>query len=206
MFQTSIPNNFGTRAQLYGRQFFHRLRVGEGWFQDGAGTLLLLHILSLLLHQSHLRLSGIWFRRPGSPVLDWRWLWRANTWGLTRHILALAAALRTPFGPHAMPLSSCHLNRHVLYSHPPPLPSKCACKPHSSSFCQNLLPILSSCFQPHPCYYSTFSWPPSPCISPFNQPSDPVASSLTTCNGLLAYGSTAVMPLLAYNYSTPSLL
>ena len=135
-----------------------------------------MHILSLLLHQSHLRLSGIRFRRPGSPVL----LRRANTWGLTRHILALAAALRTPFGPHAMPPSSCHLNRHALYSHPPPLSRKCACNPHSSSFCQNSLPILSSCFQPHPCYYSTSSWPPFPWISPFNQPSGPVASSLTT--------------------------
>lgn len=86
----------------------------------------------------------------GEPVLDWHWLQRANTRGLTWRILALAAALRTPFGPHAMPLSSCQLNRHFLYSHSSPLPSKCGCKPHSSSFCRNLPPLYHPVFSPIP--------------------------------------------------------
>ena len=144
------PQPFWHKGSILWKTFLSQAEGGRGMVSGWSGTLLLLHILFLLLCQPHLRLSGIWFWRLGSPVLDWHWLQRDNTWGPTWHILALAAALRTPFGPHAMPLSSCQLNRHFLYSHPPPLPSKCACKPCSSSFCQNLLPFYHPVFSPTP--------------------------------------------------------
>ena len=189
------PQPVWHKGSILWKTFLSQTEGGRGMVSGWSGTLLLLHILFLLLlRQPHLRLSGIWFRRLGSPVLDWHWLQRANMWGLTWHILALAAALTTPFGPHAMALSSCQLNRHFLYSQPPPLPSKCACKPHSSSFSQNLPPILSSCFQPHPCYYSMSSWPPFPWISPFNRPSGPADSSHTTW---LVMASLFTAPLLS---------
>lgn len=143
------PQPFWHKGSILWKIIFLQTKDGRGMVSGWSGTLLLLHIL-FLLRQPHLRLSGIWFQRLGSPVLDWHWLQRANTWGLTWHILALAAALRTPFGPHAMPLSSCQLNRHFPYSHSSPLPSKCACKPHSSSFCRNLPPLYHPVFSPIP--------------------------------------------------------
>ena len=62
--------NFGTRDQFHGRQFFHRLRVGERWFGDDSNTLHLLCILFLfLLYLLYLRSSGIRSLRLETPVL-----------------------------------------------------------------------------------------------------------------------------------------
>ena len=64
-----ILDSFGTRDRICGRQFFHRLGVGEG-FQDDSSALHLSHTLFLLLlHQLHLRSLGIRSQRLGTPVL-----------------------------------------------------------------------------------------------------------------------------------------
>ena len=66
------PQHFGTRGWLCGRQFFHGVDVG--WFWDDSSTLHLLCILFLLLlHQLHLRLSGIRSQRLGTLVLGVSW-------------------------------------------------------------------------------------------------------------------------------------
>ena len=66
-----VPNLFGTRDQLHGRQFFHG-SGGRAWFQDDSNTLCLLCTLFLsLLHQLHLRSSGIRSQRLGTPVLSY---------------------------------------------------------------------------------------------------------------------------------------
>ena len=66
--KTVVPNLFGTRDRFPGRQCFHGLGVGM-WFQDDSSALHLLCTLFLLLHQLHLRSSGIRSRRLGTPVL-----------------------------------------------------------------------------------------------------------------------------------------
>ena len=66
--EAAVPNLFGTRDQFCGRQFFHGQDRGMvwGWFK---------HIHSLctlflsLLHQLHLRSSGITFWRLGTTDL-----------------------------------------------------------------------------------------------------------------------------------------
>ena len=66
-----VPNLFGTRDQLHGRQFFHG-SGGRAWFRDDSNTLRLLCTLFLsLLHQLHLRSSGIRSQRLGTPVLSY---------------------------------------------------------------------------------------------------------------------------------------
>ena len=66
-----VPNLFGTRDKFLGRQFFHG-SGGRAWFWDDANTLRLLCILFLsLLHQLHLRSSGIRSQRLGTPVLSY---------------------------------------------------------------------------------------------------------------------------------------
>ena len=44
-----VPSLFGTRDQFHGRQFFHRLGLGGGWFLDDSSALHLLCTLFLLL-------------------------------------------------------------------------------------------------------------------------------------------------------------
>ena len=67
----AIPNFFGTGDRFRGRQFFHGLRVGWGWFRDDSNALHLLCTLFLLrLHQLHLRSSGIWSRKLGTHGLN----------------------------------------------------------------------------------------------------------------------------------------
>ena len=58
-------NLFGTGDWFCGRQFFNGL--GWGWFWEDSNTLHLLCtlFLLLLLHQLHLRASGIWSWRLG---------------------------------------------------------------------------------------------------------------------------------------------
>ena len=66
---TVVPNLFGTRHRFHGRQFFHGQVLG-GWFGDTPSGLHLLCILFLLLlHQLHLRPSGIRFQRLRTPAL-----------------------------------------------------------------------------------------------------------------------------------------
>ena len=67
----AIPNFFGNGDRFRGRQLFHRLRVGCGWFRDDSSALHLLCTLFLLqLHQLHLRSSGIRSPRLGTPGLN----------------------------------------------------------------------------------------------------------------------------------------
>ena len=37
--RTLVSNFFGTRKLFHGRQYFHRLELREGWFQDDSRTL-----------------------------------------------------------------------------------------------------------------------------------------------------------------------
>ena len=58
-FRAAVPKLFGTREQFHRRQFFPRTGVGE-WFWDDSHMLhLLCTLFLLLLHQLHLRSSGI---------------------------------------------------------------------------------------------------------------------------------------------------
>ena len=60
-----VPNLFGTRGQFCGRQFLH----GQG-FQGDSSTLYFLCTLFLsLLHQLHLKSSGIRSQKLGTPAL-----------------------------------------------------------------------------------------------------------------------------------------
>ena len=64
-----VPHLFGTRDLFPRRQFFYRRR--RGWFQDDSSTSrLLCTLFLLLLHQIHLRSSGIRSCRLGIPALD----------------------------------------------------------------------------------------------------------------------------------------
>ena len=63
----SDPNSFGTRDHFHGRQLFHG---GWGWFGDDSSTWhLLCTLFLLLLHQLHLRPSGIRSQSLGTPAL-----------------------------------------------------------------------------------------------------------------------------------------
>ena len=71
-FRAAVLTFFGTRDRFCGRQFFHGLGLGlGGWFQeDDASTLhLLCTLFLLLLHQLHLRSSGVRSWRLGAPDL-----------------------------------------------------------------------------------------------------------------------------------------
>ena len=68
--KTVVPNLFGTRDRFPGRQCFHGLGVGM-WFQDDSSALhLLCTLFLLLLHQLHLRSSGIRSWRLGTPAIS----------------------------------------------------------------------------------------------------------------------------------------
>ena len=61
-----VPNLFGPRARFHRRQFFHGLGQ-EGWFQDNSNALhFLCTLFLLLLHQLHLRSSGLRFQEVGT--------------------------------------------------------------------------------------------------------------------------------------------
>ena len=68
-FRSAVPNLFDTRDQFRGGQFFYGL--GErGMVRDDSSTLRLLHTsFLLLLHQLHIRSSGIRSWRLGTFVL-----------------------------------------------------------------------------------------------------------------------------------------
>ena len=68
--RAAVPNLFGTRDHFHGRQFFQGPGVG-GWFWDDSSALhLLCTLLLLLLHQLHLRSSGIRSWGLGTPALE----------------------------------------------------------------------------------------------------------------------------------------
>ena len=73
----TVPKLLGTKDWFHGRQFFHRPGEG-GWFQDGI-------YLHSLLHQLHLRSSGIrsWRLRTPARCCQWKgplgWLWDPST-------------------------------------------------------------------------------------------------------------------------------
>jgi len=74
--RAAVPKLFGTKDQFPGRQFFHGTGRGNGfrmiqWFQDDSSSLCLLCTLFLLLlHQLHLRSSGIRSWLGGGGVGD----------------------------------------------------------------------------------------------------------------------------------------
>ena len=71
-FKVAVPSLFGKREWFCGTQFLHG-SDGGGWFGDNSSVLhLLCTLFLLLLHQLHLRLSGIRSQRLGTPDL--------NTW------------------------------------------------------------------------------------------------------------------------------
>ena len=62
-----VPSLFCTRGQLCGRQFF----LWMGWFlDDSSASHVLCTLFLLLLHQLHLRSSGIRSQRLGIPSLN----------------------------------------------------------------------------------------------------------------------------------------
>ena len=66
----TVPKLLGTKDWFHGRQFFHRPGEG-GWFQD------VIYFHSLL-HQLHLRSSGIRSQIPGIPAIgssSWNSKW-----------------------------------------------------------------------------------------------------------------------------------
>ena len=66
--QAEVPNLFGTRDQFRGRQSLHG-RWGGAWSGDEPNALHVLCTLFLfLLHQLHLRSSGLRSQRLGAPV------------------------------------------------------------------------------------------------------------------------------------------
>ena len=70
-FRAAVLTFFGTGDIFCGRQFFHRLGLGWGWFQedDSSSLHLLCTLFLLLLHQLHLRSSGVRSWRLGAPDL-----------------------------------------------------------------------------------------------------------------------------------------
>ena len=65
-----VPNLFGSSDQFHGRQFSHG-PWGGGWFQDDSSALhLSCTLFRLLLHQFHLRSSGIRSWRLGASALS----------------------------------------------------------------------------------------------------------------------------------------
>ena len=67
-FRTAVPNLSGTRDwKISGGSFFHEPGVGERWFWDDLSiSHLLCTLFLLLLHQLHLRFSGIRSQRLGT--------------------------------------------------------------------------------------------------------------------------------------------
>ena len=64
----AIPNPFGTRDWFRGTQYFHG-PGGGGWlWDDSSASHLLCNLFLLLLHQLHLRSSGIRPHRLGTPL------------------------------------------------------------------------------------------------------------------------------------------
>jgi len=82
-YTAEFPNLFGTRGWFHGRQFFHEPGVGE-WFLDDSSELhLLCTVFLLLLHQLHLRSSGIRSPRSGSWLFAQLWVVKIRiTWPL----------------------------------------------------------------------------------------------------------------------------
>ena len=108
------PKLFGTRNWFNRRQFFRKLEWGA-WFQDDSSLLhLLCSLFLLLLHQLHLRSSGIRSQRLEMPTLKQclpsSWMWflysiyqkkkRKQTWKSLSRVQLFA----TPRTIHIHPL------------------------------------------------------------------------------------------------------
>ena len=83
-FTAAVPNVFGTRTNFVEDSFFMN-QGSEGWFQDYSSSLHLLRpLFLLLLHQLHLRSSGIRSQRLGIPAIwdrvDLLWFRFALRW------------------------------------------------------------------------------------------------------------------------------
>ena len=63
----AVPNLFGTRDWVHGRQFFHEWEWSSRFQEDSSTLHLLCTLFLLLLHQLHLRSSGIRSQRLGTP-------------------------------------------------------------------------------------------------------------------------------------------
>ena len=63
-----VPNLFGTRGQFHGRQFFHRPEWGWLFWGDSRALHILCTSFLLLIHQLHLRSSGIRSWSLGTPA------------------------------------------------------------------------------------------------------------------------------------------
>ena len=75
-FKTAVPKLFGNRDQFCGRQFLHSPGWWWGGVRDGFGMIQVHYIYFVLdfyylLHQFHLRSSGIRSYRLGTPVLKY---------------------------------------------------------------------------------------------------------------------------------------
>ena len=68
-FNLAVPNVFGTSNQFCGRWFFHRPGRVQQLQGDSSALRLLCTLFLLLLHQAHLRSSGMRSHRVGTPAL-----------------------------------------------------------------------------------------------------------------------------------------
>ena len=78
-YRAAVPNLFGTRNQFHGRQFFFFPRTAWGRGDDSSPLHLFFTLFLLLLHQLHLRSSGVISQRLGTPDLknclpDYKWV------------------------------------------------------------------------------------------------------------------------------------
>ena len=99
------PKLFGTRNWFNGRQFFHKLEWGA-WFQDDSSLLhLLCSLFLLLLHQLHLRSSGIRSQRLETPTLkqclpsSWMWFLFSIKKKKTKQNMKVTQSCPTLFNP-----------------------------------------------------------------------------------------------------------
>ena len=60
-----VPNLFGTRDPFHGRQSFHGLEGGEGWFQDDSCSFVV-HFISMTFTSVPLGSPGIRSQRLGT--------------------------------------------------------------------------------------------------------------------------------------------
>ena len=83
-YTAAVPTLFDTRDGFCRRQIFHRVGVGrwfQGEIQDDSGALYLLCTLFLLLlHQRHLRSSGLRYQRLATPPILYSWMFQKSLW------------------------------------------------------------------------------------------------------------------------------
>ena len=111
--RAAVVSLFGTRDGFHGRKLFHK-RGGWGWFRDDSSTLYLLCTLfQSLLHQLHLRPSGIRSRSWGPLrqrilITHGTYARRPRTTGLV-HSCKIHPAHQLTAVFHVLPSSLAHL-------------------------------------------------------------------------------------------------